>query len=268
MVLVSGHDPALAAHKSTASVTQATTATTPSTATTPTTTTTTTHADHEPRAPPAPRQHRPPRARAARAARGSARSPRASHERPQLSGPGGAPPRRAAGGVRLLRRRLHPDRGRRRAPGRGRRGRRCRPARAAGLASALLALQAGQRDHADEPGSAGSRPGQPDAPPPGRGGARCRPRDGRPGRRHPRGRDRARRLSPSASRAGVCRWSWRCAWPRCAGPAAPDPSSAAARMAVDHVTGTVQRPRGVVFDPGGIAKGVFADELAADAGWL
>lgn len=42
MVLVSGKDPALAAHKSTASVTQATTATTPSTATTPTTTTTTT----------------------------------------------------------------------------------------------------------------------------------------------------------------------------------------------------------------------------------
>jgi thiamine biosynthesis lipoprotein len=33
-------------------------------------------------------------------------------------------------------------------------------------------------------------------------------------------------------------------------------------MAVDDETGTVQRPRGVVFDPGGIAKGVFADELA------
>jgi thiamine biosynthesis lipoprotein len=46
------------------------------------------------------------------------------------------------------------------------------------------------------------------------------------------------------------------------GPAAPNPSSAAARMAVDHVSGTIQRPRGVVFDPGGIAKGVFADEVA------
>ncbi len=46
------------------------------------------------------------------------------------------------------------------------------------------------------------------------------------------------------------------------GPAAPNPSSAAARMAVDHARGMVQRPRRVVFDPGGIAKGVFADELA------
>jgi thiamine biosynthesis lipoprotein len=46
------------------------------------------------------------------------------------------------------------------------------------------------------------------------------------------------------------------------GPAAPNPSSAAARMAVEDHTGMVQRPRGVVFDPGGIAKGVFADELA------
>jgi thiamine biosynthesis lipoprotein len=45
-------------------------------------------------------------------------------------------------------------------------------------------------------------------------------------------------------------------------PAAANPSSAAARMAVDDAGGTVQRPRGVVFDPGGIAKGVFADELA------
>jgi FAD:protein FMN transferase len=46
-------------------------------------------------------------------------------------------------------------------------------------------------------------------------------------------------------------------------PAAANPSSAAARMAVEDESGTVQRPRGVVFDPGGIAKGVFADELAA-----
>jgi thiamine biosynthesis lipoprotein len=45
-------------------------------------------------------------------------------------------------------------------------------------------------------------------------------------------------------------------------PAAPNPSSAAARMAVDDDSGTLQRPRGVMFDPGGIAKGVFADELA------
>jgi thiamine biosynthesis lipoprotein len=46
------------------------------------------------------------------------------------------------------------------------------------------------------------------------------------------------------------------------GPAAANPSSAAARMAVDDTDGVVQRPRGVVFDPGGIAKGVFADELS------
>ncbi len=46
-------------------------------------------------------------------------------------------------------------------------------------------------------------------------------------------------------------------------PASANPSSAAARMAVEDETGIVQRPRGVVFDPGGIAKGVFADELTA-----
>ena len=47
------------------------------------------------------------------------------------------------------------------------------------------------------------------------------------------------------------------------GPASPNPSSAAARIAVDDRDGVLQRPRGVMFDPGGIAKGVFADELAA-----
>jgi thiamine biosynthesis lipoprotein len=45
-------------------------------------------------------------------------------------------------------------------------------------------------------------------------------------------------------------------------PACPNPSSAAARMGTDHHAGVIQRPRGIVFDPGGIAKGVFADELA------
>lgn len=45
--------------------------------------------------------------------------------------------------------------------------------------------------------------------------------------------------------------------------ASPNPSSAAARIAVDDRDGVLQRPRGVMLDPGGIAKGVFADELAA-----
>jgi FAD:protein FMN transferase len=45
-------------------------------------------------------------------------------------------------------------------------------------------------------------------------------------------------------------------------PAAPDPSARYLEVEVDRATGTVTRPPGVKFDPGGIAKGVFADELA------
>ena len=36
-----------------------------------------------------------------------------------------------------------------------------------------------------------------------------------------------------------------------------------AQIRVERGAGTITRPRGVMFDPGGIAKGVFADELAA-----
>jgi thiamine biosynthesis lipoprotein len=45
-------------------------------------------------------------------------------------------------------------------------------------------------------------------------------------------------------------------------PANPHPDSAVARTAVDHAAGVVIRPPGVVLDLGGVAKGVFADELA------
>lgn len=45
-------------------------------------------------------------------------------------------------------------------------------------------------------------------------------------------------------------------------PAAPDPSARYLEVEVDRATGTVTRPPGVKLDPGGIAKGVFADELA------
>ena len=46
-------------------------------------------------------------------------------------------------------------------------------------------------------------------------------------------------------------------------PAGPDPSARYLEVEVDRATGTVTRPPGVKLDPGGIAKGVFADELAA-----
>jgi thiamine biosynthesis lipoprotein len=45
--------------------------------------------------------------------------------------------------------------------------------------------------------------------------------------------------------------------------AAPDPSARCLELEVDRRSGTVTRPAGVKLDPGGIAKGVFADELAA-----
>jgi len=48
---------------------------------------------------------------------------------------------------------------------------------------------------------------------------------------------------------------------RAAGRAARDP--AWRRVGTDRRAGTVTRPPGVRIDPGGIAKGVFADELAA-----
>ena len=46
-------------------------------------------------------------------------------------------------------------------------------------------------------------------------------------------------------------------------PARPNPSSRWRAVEVDRRAGIVRRPQGVTLDPGGIAKGVFADELAA-----
>ena len=46
-------------------------------------------------------------------------------------------------------------------------------------------------------------------------------------------------------------------------PARPHPDRAWQRVHVDRRSGTVTRPPGVKLDSGGIAKGVFADELAA-----
>lgn len=44
-------------------------------------------------------------------------------------------------------------------------------------------------------------------------------------------------------------------------PAVPDPAARWRLVSVDAARGTVTRPRGVRLDSGGIAKGVFADEL-------
>jgi thiamine biosynthesis lipoprotein len=46
-------------------------------------------------------------------------------------------------------------------------------------------------------------------------------------------------------------------------PAHPNPARAWRRLTVDRRGGTVTRPPGLRIDPGGIAKGVFADELGA-----
>jgi FAD:protein FMN transferase len=46
-------------------------------------------------------------------------------------------------------------------------------------------------------------------------------------------------------------------------PAAPNPDGGWRSIQVDRRAGTVTRPPGVRLDPGGIAKGVFADELSA-----
>ena len=46
-------------------------------------------------------------------------------------------------------------------------------------------------------------------------------------------------------------------------PAGPSPQSSWRLVRTDRRTSTVTRPAGVRIDPGGIAKGVFADELAA-----
>jgi FAD:protein FMN transferase len=46
-------------------------------------------------------------------------------------------------------------------------------------------------------------------------------------------------------------------------PGRPAPDSAWSLVGTDRRAGTVTRPPGVRIDPGGIAKGVFADELAA-----
>ncbi len=46
-------------------------------------------------------------------------------------------------------------------------------------------------------------------------------------------------------------------------PAGPDPAERWRRVMADRSAGTITRPRGVRLDVGGLAKGVFADELAA-----
>jgi FAD:protein FMN transferase len=46
-------------------------------------------------------------------------------------------------------------------------------------------------------------------------------------------------------------------------PGGPSPAASWRRVLVDRRAGTVTRPPGVRIDPGGIAKGVFADELAS-----
>ena len=91
------------------------------------------------------------------------------------------------------------------------------------------------------------------------GGARHR----RPGRRHAGRRDRARRATRATSteRAPTCGRRWPLAPPRA--PAAPHPDERWRQITVDPRAGTVHRPPGLRIDVGGIAKGVFADELAA-----
>ena len=49
-------------------------------------------------------------------------------------------------------------------------------------------------------------------------------------------------------------------------PAGPRPDAPWRRIAVDARAGSVTRPAGVRLDPGGIAKGVFADELSSMLG--
>ncbi len=49
-------------------------------------------------------------------------------------------------------------------------------------------------------------------------------------------------------------------------PASPHPDARWRTVRADRRTGTVSRPPGVRIDPGGIAKGAFADELAASLG--
>ena len=46
-------------------------------------------------------------------------------------------------------------------------------------------------------------------------------------------------------------------------PARPAGSDPLSRMQVDAAAGTITRSPGTVLDPGGVAKGLFADELAA-----
>ncbi len=51
-------------------------------------------------------------------------------------------------------------------------------------------------------------------------------------------------------------------------PAGPSPATDCAEIAVDPAASVARRRLGTIFDPGGIAKGVFADELAATLGGL
>ena len=57
-------------------------------------------------------------------------------------------------------------------------------------------------------------------------------------------------------------WRWRCHWLRRERPRAVTRRSAGGRSWSTGGLGTVTRPPGLNLDSGGIAKGVFADELA------
>ena len=94
-------------------------------------------------------------------------------------------------------------------------------------------------------------------------GGRGRARHRRAGRSDAGERDRAGRLSTRISRAPGCRSSPRSRGRRRAGPG--DRAAAASWRLVGPIAApsSVTRPPGVRIDAGGIAKGVFADELAA-----
>ena len=88
----------------------------------------------------------------------------------------------------------------------------------------------------------------------------------RPRRRHARRRDRGGRLPryPHA-RAPACRSRSRCGSRRRAAPAGPSPHARWRAIDADRAAGLVRRPPGTAIDSGGLAKGLFADLLAARA---
>ena len=127
----------------------------------------------------------------------------------------------------------------------------------------VLALRARQRALPAELRSARDRAGQPDDAPDRRRRGRRRRADGRarrPDARRARSRTpdmRPTSKDPGSGSSGCFRWRHRGHRPR------PRPDAPWRRIAVDARAGSVTRPAGVRLDPGGIAKGVFADELAS-----